>query len=149
MDGFQWKIRIPLKWMIWGYPHFRKPPYPLQLWWYWWYWWYMMIYDDLWWSMMIFIDIPMMFETSTNFYSRCWRLFGSLMFNSNFGPMIPNEERETHDSFWINILHWYVECLARVHAFSSFSVVQPQKGFFGNNVTALPGYLTFPKKRPS
>ena len=24
MDGFQWKIL--LKWMIWGYPHFRKPP---------------------------------------------------------------------------------------------------------------------------
>ena len=24
MDGLQWKI--PLKWMIWGYPYFRKPP---------------------------------------------------------------------------------------------------------------------------
>ena len=25
MDGLQWKI--PLTWMIWGYHHFRKPPY--------------------------------------------------------------------------------------------------------------------------
>ena len=26
-----WLIReIQLKWMIWGYPHFRKPPYPLS-----------------------------------------------------------------------------------------------------------------------
>ena len=25
MDGLIWKI--VLKWMIWGYPHFRKPPY--------------------------------------------------------------------------------------------------------------------------
>ena len=24
-DDFQWKVQ--LKWMIWGYPHFRKPPY--------------------------------------------------------------------------------------------------------------------------
>ena len=25
MDGLEGKI--PLKWMIWGYPHFRKPPF--------------------------------------------------------------------------------------------------------------------------
>ena len=25
MDGLCWKI--PVKWMIWGYPYFRKPPY--------------------------------------------------------------------------------------------------------------------------
>ena len=25
IDGLQWKIL--LKWMIWGYPHFRKPSY--------------------------------------------------------------------------------------------------------------------------
>ena len=25
MDGLQWKL--PFKWKIWGYPHFRKPPY--------------------------------------------------------------------------------------------------------------------------
>ena len=24
MDGLEWNI--PLKWMIWGYPYFRKPP---------------------------------------------------------------------------------------------------------------------------
>ena len=25
MDGLEWKL--PLKWMIWGYPQFRKPPF--------------------------------------------------------------------------------------------------------------------------
>ena len=25
MDGLEWKI--PLHWIIWGYPYFRKPPY--------------------------------------------------------------------------------------------------------------------------
>ena len=25
MDGLYWKI--PVKWMMWGYPYFRKPPY--------------------------------------------------------------------------------------------------------------------------
>ena len=29
MDGLQWKI--PFKWMIWGYPYFRKPPYAYML----------------------------------------------------------------------------------------------------------------------
>ena len=28
MDGLSW--RIPLKWMIWGYPYFRKPPFLLS-----------------------------------------------------------------------------------------------------------------------
>ena len=28
IDGFQWKIL--LKWMIWGYPHFRKPSHLLR-----------------------------------------------------------------------------------------------------------------------
>ena len=27
MDGLQW--RIPLRWMIWGYSYFRKPPHDL------------------------------------------------------------------------------------------------------------------------
>ena len=30
LDGLQWKVLLKLEWIIWRYPHFRKPPYCLN-----------------------------------------------------------------------------------------------------------------------